>query len=125
MPATMNASTMAGPAYCAAALPVSTKIPVPMIAPMPSATRLTDPRVRLRVCVPSLDASACSSSIDLRVKRLIGRWVRGSAGGSLPEEVDGDTEKHNDKPAQRLRACLVGDEENHRDCARENDVQRW
>src|SRR5688572_32180124 len=108
MPATMNASTIAGPAYCAAALPVSTKMPVPMIAPMPSATRLTDPRVRLRVWVPSLDASACSSSIDLRVKRLISRGVKGSAGSSLPEEIDRDTEENNDETAQRLGACLVG-----------------
>ena len=38
---------MAGPAFSAAALPVSTKMPAPMMAPMPSATRFVAVRVRL------------------------------------------------------------------------------
>ena len=41
---------MAGPAYCAAAVPVSTKIPAPMIAPMPSVVRFSAPSARLSVC---------------------------------------------------------------------------
>ena len=36
----MNESRIAGPANCAAAWPVITKIPAPMIAPMPSVRRL-------------------------------------------------------------------------------------
>ena len=35
MPATMKDSATAGPALTAAARPVSTKMPVPMMAPMP------------------------------------------------------------------------------------------
>ena len=38
--------TIAGPACAAAAWPVSTKMPVPMIAPMPSDTRLAGPSTR-------------------------------------------------------------------------------
>ena len=37
---------IAGPAYCAAAVPVSTKIPAPMIAPMPMAMMLPGPSER-------------------------------------------------------------------------------
>ena len=37
MPAMMKEMTMAGPACCAAASPVSTKMPVPMMPPMPNA----------------------------------------------------------------------------------------
>jgi hypothetical protein len=37
----------------AAAVPVSTKIPVPMIEPMPNAVRLTTESVRFSCCVDS------------------------------------------------------------------------
>ena len=39
-------STSAGPAFCEAAVPVSTKMPVPMIEPMPSAVRWSGPSER-------------------------------------------------------------------------------
>ena len=39
--------TSAGPAFIDAAVPVSTKMPVPMIAPMPSAVRFHGPSDRL------------------------------------------------------------------------------
>src|SRR5437764_2890191 len=42
-------STRAGPAFCDAAVPVSTKIPVPITEPMPSAVRLRGPRARRSV----------------------------------------------------------------------------
>ena len=48
---------MAGPALCAAACPVSTKIPAPMIAPMPSVIRLIGPSARFRECSCSSAAS--------------------------------------------------------------------
>src|SRR3954470_18015993 len=54
-------STSAGPAFCDAAVPVSTKMPVPMIEPMPSAVRFHGPSER-RSCPSS--ASACSSVND-------------------------------------------------------------
>ena len=47
----MKEETMAGPAYCAAAWPVRTKMPAPMMAPMPSAVRLTGPSARLRLLI--------------------------------------------------------------------------
>src|SRR5882757_5693716 len=62
MPAATNDSTTAGPACAAAARPVSTKMPVPMMAPMPSSTRSVAVSVRLRPCDPS--ASICRSSTD-------------------------------------------------------------
>src|SRR5215510_7621225 len=48
---------MAGPAYCAEATPVKTKIPVPMMAPMPRVIRLMGPRARRRLCSPVSCAS--------------------------------------------------------------------
>src|SRR5437763_6621389 len=63
MPAATNDSTTAGPALAAAARPVSTKMPVPMMAPMPSSTRSVAVNVRLRPCETS--ASARRSSTDL------------------------------------------------------------
>src|SRR5687767_12172265 len=36
-------------------------MPAPMIAPMPSSTRLVAPNARLSVCCPSVLASACRS----------------------------------------------------------------
>src|SRR6516225_2349837 len=59
---------MAGPAYSAAAEPVSTKIPAPMIAPIPSVTRLMGPRARFSECSPVSRASFISTSSDLVAK---------------------------------------------------------
>src|SRR6266436_6984305 len=56
---------IAGPAYSDAAEPVSTKIPAPMIAPIPSVTRFTGPRARLRLCSPVSAASFIKVSSDL------------------------------------------------------------
>src|SRR5258708_12302616 len=53
-----------GPAYSDAAEPVSTKMPAPMIAPIPSVTRFTGPRARLRLCSPVAEASFISVSSD-------------------------------------------------------------
>ena len=46
MPTSTIDNGTAGPACSAAACPVSTKIPAPMIAPMPRAVRFSGPRVR-------------------------------------------------------------------------------
>ena len=54
---------MAGPEFCAATDPVRTKMPVPMMAPIPSAIRFVAPSARLRVCSPT---SSTSSLIMLR-----------------------------------------------------------
>jgi hypothetical protein len=47
-PARMNEITTPGPAYCAAAVPVVTKIPAPTTLAMPSVVRLKAP-----IAVPS------------------------------------------------------------------------
>ncbi len=52
MAAMANEITTAGPAFSAAAMPVSENSPAPMIAPMPSPTRLQGPRVRSRPWPP-------------------------------------------------------------------------
>src|ERR1700733_11160098 len=58
--------TSAGPAFCDAAVPVSTKMPVPMIEPIPSAVRCQGPSDR-RSWPPS--ASACRSANDFLENR--------------------------------------------------------
>ena len=55
---------MAGPAWLAAAVPVSTKIPVPMMAPIPSKVRSTAVSARFR-CLP------CSTSLTMRSIDLV------------------------------------------------------
>src|SRR5260370_597673 len=50
--ASMNDSTMAGPALSAAATPVSENRPAPMIAPMPSTIRFHGPKTRFILCSP-------------------------------------------------------------------------
>src|SRR5579863_4392738 len=62
-PARIYDSMMAGPAYSAAADPVSTKIPAPMIAPIPSDTRLTGPNARFSPCSPVSEASFNKASM--------------------------------------------------------------
>src|SRR5918992_1119881 len=60
---------MAGPAWLAAAVPVSTKIPVPMMAPMPSSVRSSPVRVRFRALAPC-SASPTNCSIDFVFRRF-------------------------------------------------------
>ena len=66
----MNEKTIAGPAKFAAAVPVSTKMPAPMMAPMPSNVRFMAVRDRLRLGPPS--SSGITSVIDLVRNRLTG-----------------------------------------------------
>src|SRR5438874_6642902 len=61
-------STRAGQAFCAAAVPVNTKIPVPIMHPIPSAIRFQGPSDRRS---SPRSASACSSSNDFFVKSPI------------------------------------------------------
>src|SRR5258707_5720015 len=68
--ATTKESTAAGLALSAAAMPVSEKSPAPMIAPIPSATRLTAPSVFFR-CVSPASASAWIRASDFVSKRDI------------------------------------------------------
>src|SRR5918995_3197228 len=65
----MYETMMAGPAWFAAAVPVSTKIPVPMIAPMPKSVRSHADRLRLSD-LPPCSTSPTSCSIDLVLNRF-------------------------------------------------------
>ena len=67
---------MDGTSKCspAAAVPVSTKIPDPMIAPMPSAVSDHGPSVFFSRCSGSCD-SEISLSMDLQQKSWLGRRV--------------------------------------------------
>jgi hypothetical protein len=61
----MKDNVMAGPACAAAALPVSTKMPAPIMAPMPSATKLSADKERVSgtpLCEVSLWTSGSSAS---------------------------------------------------------------
>ncbi len=62
---------MAGPAYCAAAWPVSTKMPAPIMAPIPSVIRFTGPSARFRLCSPVSDACRISTSRGLVFSRFV------------------------------------------------------
>ncbi len=64
--------TSAGPAFCAAAVPSSTKMPVPMIDPMPSAVRFQGPSERRN---SPRSASTCNASNDFLVKSPIESYV--------------------------------------------------
>ena len=61
--------TSAGPAWLAAAVPVSTKMPVPMIAPMPSSTSARASSVR---CSSFNVSASCSSPIGLVENKRLG-----------------------------------------------------
>src|SRR5271165_614128 len=50
MAAPMNESTMAGPEFWAAVMPVSVKIPAPIMAPIPRAISEPGPSVRFKEC---------------------------------------------------------------------------
>src|ERR1700747_669686 len=52
------------PASSKAADPVNTKMPAPMMAPIPSVTRFIGPRARFRLCSPVSDASFIKVSRD-------------------------------------------------------------
>src|SRR6478672_9505678 len=96
----MNEYTTAGPAYCAAADPVSTKMPAPMIAPMPSRVRFSAPRLRFSVSLPSAPASCCRMAMLLSANSPPGcGWVDdamellhegGSVGRGEPAAWGGD-----------------------------------
>src|SRR5512142_384480 len=85
----------AGPAYNAAAWPVSTKIPAPMMAPTPSVTRLNGPRVRLSDLPPVASASARSAVMDLVAQRDMAGILAGGA-RNLPG------------PTSRVTGCGAG-----------------
>src|SRR3954466_13913305 len=101
---------MAGPPNCAAAAPVSTKMPAPMIAPIPSVTRLVAPSARLRLCSPASDASTISASSGFVAKRfaiqffslglLFTRLLRihFCISAPSPHQVHGNAHEHDDEP---------------------------
>src|ERR1700757_525959 len=102
---------MAGPAYKDAAEPVRTKMPAPMIAPMPSVIRLTGPRARFRLCSPVSPASFINASIGFVANKRLPMQLlltsvdnsqvandSSTAGGScpaVPKPVHRQAEKHN------------------------------
>src|ERR1700722_4474354 len=67
----MNDSGIAGPALLGAAVPVSTNMPAPMMAPTPSIVRLGAVRTRRSPVPSSALASAWSEAMLLVVPRLI------------------------------------------------------
>ena len=62
MPAITNDIVSAGPARVADATPVKTKMPVPMMAPMPIAVSAHGPSDRLSPCVSSLPSAKMRES---------------------------------------------------------------
>src|SRR6185437_14163031 len=121
IPAMMKERTIAGPAAVAATGPVRTKIPVPMMAPMPRVTRFTGPSERLSECSPVSEASAMitlsgflanswlaihslpdSNANRLGISDSVCRCVP-AARHHAPNYVDGQAQKHNDQ----ARPCIL------------------
>src|SRR5690606_6456944 len=73
---------IAGPASSAAARPVTTKIPAPIIAPTPSDVSETGPSTRFSRCSPAI--SAASNSKLFRTHNCL-RHIRVLFGGNLLE----------------------------------------
>src|SRR2546421_5398213 len=67
-PASRNDSTIAGPAFTAACWPVSTKMPVPTITPMPNTARSTAlSSLRSRCAGSSVSSIDCSTGLVRRI----------------------------------------------------------
>ena len=81
MPASTKLSATAGPACRAAACPVSTNIPAPITAPMPSVIRFTAPSDRFSVCSPCSPASC--DSIDMGLIRSSLDMERGTTSSTV------------------------------------------
>src|SRR5687768_6978596 len=99
-----NEIRIPGPAYWAAACPVSTKMPAPMIAPIPRRTRLLAVRVRLSVGPPLPSVSDISCVILFFDHRPIGR-----SGVEEGANFDLHTAKVNHLAGlERAELCRVG-----------------
>src|SRR3954471_8043026 len=105
----MYESMIAGPAYCAAAAPVRTKMPAPMMAPIPNVTRFTGPKARFRLCSPTSLASRISMSRGLVANKLAihsPKLLNCGNGFALglpgPYEVNRDSEQHDDQPCHGI-----------------------
>src|SRR2546423_222790 len=72
MPATTNDSISAGPALLLAATPVSTKMPVPMVAPTPILVSCSGPSTRRRRPSPAISFRSSSSGFLLNRLLAIG-----------------------------------------------------
>src|SRR6266513_2920435 len=71
MPTSAIEMGTAGPAWSAAAWPVSTKMPAPMMAPMPSVIRLSGVSARFSWCSPASLASARRLAMDFVAHKLM------------------------------------------------------
>src|ERR1700716_3186295 len=67
----------AGPACSAAAWPVSTKMPAPMMAPMPNVIRFKGPSARFSWCSPTESPSARNVGMDLVAHKFMRDSVQG------------------------------------------------
>src|SRR3974390_2703051 len=89
MLASTKHSATAGPAFPAATVPVSTKMPAPTVEPTPKQVSAKNPTLRRRAAVPC-GASACahSTSIGLRASSFEARLT--DEGGSRWRTVSHD-----------------------------------
>src|SRR5688572_26020630 len=111
MPAMIIETMTAGPACFPAACPVSTKIPVPMIAPMPSIVRSSPVSAFFRWPAPVSSASAMIFEIGLVAKsdikasyklRNLRRFrFRALRGQISPNEIHRNAGKHDHKTRPR------------------------
>ena len=76
-------STTAGPACVAAAWPVSTKMPAPMMPPIPIITRFVADKDRFSVPSPEAVASFCRAAMLLRAKGLMVSFLGSRPGSAI------------------------------------------
>ena len=88
MPASTNENMIAGPAWADATCPVRTKIPAPMMAPMPRLIRFSGPRVRFSSLFA---ASFWICAIDFLRNRRFPFGPRPSADMEFQTPIRGDT----------------------------------
>src|SRR5436305_13149329 len=131
-PETTNDSISAGPVLSWAAMPVSTKMPVPMMAPTPRAESWTGPRTRRSRFSPFI--SSRRSARGFLAKRglamglsgppereLCPRLSRGGRARFPPGEVHGNAGEHDDQPWQAGRRLV--DQQHDGDHGGRHDVE--
>src|SRR5262245_30402235 len=122
MAATTMDSTTAGPAFCAAARPVSENRPAPIMAPIPSAIRLLAPSDRFSLCSPPSDSDMIRSRGLVANRPMIPPCLLCPPfAGSAPDEIDRYAQQHDDQP--RPGVARLEKEQQNFNQAGSNDVQ--
>src|SRR5437763_779678 len=113
----------AGPACCAAAVPVYTKIPAPMIAPMPMRIRFTGPSARRSSLASATTGSGVVRSVTPACVIVLAPLLFGGGGRGVAQHeprrsrmtnaVDRVDHEANHRPRQKPQPGIDGKERHH------------